>query len=129
MEGTVPISGSDEIFLDGLAFPVRAGFSGTIGGSVVWQGAFSSSVPGVLVQWKWSAAVYTNFTSDYNTLAVKASHQNACGLDGTEHAGTPERTDASTGESFKAFVIGGARGGGSNFTGSWSGTQAVSIGS
>ena len=125
---TIPVSGSDEIFLDGLAFPIPAGFSGTVGGSVVWQGSFSSSVPGVSVQWKWGAAVYSNFTTDYNVLAVKASHQNACGLDASDHAGTPEGTDPSTGELFKAFVIGGATGGGgSNFTGSWSGTQAVAV--
>jgi hypothetical protein len=125
---TVPIAGSDEIFLDGLAFPLPAGFSGTIGGSVVWQGSFSSNVPGITVQWKWGAAVYTHFTTDYNALQVKASHQNACGVNNSDHAGTPEGTDTSTGESFKGFVIGGARGGGgSNFTGSWSGTQAVSV--
>jgi hypothetical protein len=36
----------------------------------------------------------------------------------SDHAGTPE--------SFKAFVTGGARGGGgSNYTGSWSGTDGV----
>jgi len=70
------------------------------------------------VQWKWGAAVYTYFTTDYNALQVKASHQNACGVNNSDHAGTPEGTDTSTGESFKGFVIGGARGGGgSNFTG------------
>lgn len=125
---TVPISGSDEIFLDGLAFPVPAGFSGKIDGSVVWNGNFSSSAPGITVQWKWGAAVYTNFTTDYNALAVKASHTNACGVNNSDHAGTPEGTDSSTGRPFKGFVIGGARGGGgSNFTGSWSGTVAVHV--
>ena len=125
---TVPISGSDEIFLDGLAFQLPAGFSGKIGGSVVWNGDFSSNVSGVTVQWKWGAAVYTHFTTDYNALHVKASHQNACGMNNSDHAGTPEGTDASTGQSFKGFVIGGARGGGgSNFTGSWSGTVAVKV--
>ena len=125
---TVPISGGDEIFLDGLAFQLPASFSGTVKGSVVWNGDFSSNVPGVTVQWKWGAAVYTNFTTDYNALNVKASHQNACGMNNSDHAGTPEGTDSSTGERFKGFVIGGARGGGgSNFTGSWSGTQAVKV--
>lgn len=125
---TVPIAGSDEIFLDGLAFQLPAGFSGTVKGSVVWNGDFSSNVPGVTVQWKWGAAVYTHFTTDYNALQVKASHQNACGVNNSDHAGTPEGTDSSTGQSFKGFVIGGARGGGgSNFTGSWSGTQAVHV--
>jgi len=125
---TVPIGGSDEIFLDGLAYQLAAGFSGTVHGSVVWNGDFSSNVPGVTVQWKWGAAVYTHFTTDYNALNVKASHQNACGMNNSDHAGTPEGTDSSTGQSFKGFVIGGARGGGgSNFTGSWSGTQSVRV--
>jgi hypothetical protein len=125
---TVPIGGSDEIFLDGLAYQLAAGFSGTIHGSVVWNGNFSRNVPGVTVQWKWGAAVYTNFTTDYNALNVKASHQNACGMNNSDHAGTPEGTDTSTGRPFKGFVIGGARGGGgSNFTGSWSGTQSVKV--
>jgi hypothetical protein len=42
---TVPISGSDEIFLTGLAFPVTSGLPGG-GISPVWSGIFSSSVPG-----------------------------------------------------------------------------------
>jgi len=85
-------------------------------------------VPGVSVKWKWGAAVYSTFSADYNALAVKATHQNACGITNGDHAGTPEGTDTSSGEPFKKFVIGGARGGGgSNFTGSWSGTTAVQL--
>jgi len=125
---TVPLSGSDEIFLSGLALPVPAGFSGTVKGAVIWNGTFSSNVPGVSVKWKWGAAVYSTFSADYNALAVKATHQNACGITNGDHAGTPEGTDTSSGEPFKKFVIGGARGGGgSNFTGSWSGTTAVQL--
>jgi len=47
---------------------------------------------------------------------VKPTHTNACLYNDSEHAGTPENK--------KQFVTGGARGGGgSNFTGSWSGTD------
>jgi hypothetical protein len=123
---TVPVSGDDEIFLSGLAFPVPASF-GKVNGNVDWQGSFSSNVPGVSVQWKWGAAVYSSFTTDYNALSVKASHHNPCTGGSADHAGTPEGV-ASSGESFKRFVIGGARGGGgANFTGSWSGTAHVTI--
>ena len=91
---------------------------------MVWNGDFSSNVTGVSVQWKWGAAVYTHFTTDYNALNFMASHQNACGMNNSDHAGTPEGTDTSTGQPFKGFVIVGARGGGgSNFTGSWTGPK------
>jgi hypothetical protein len=115
---TVPISGSDEIFLTGLAFKVPAG--GLPGGinPVTWQGTFDSNKHGVSISWKWGAAVYTNFSTNNNALMVKPTHSNSCGISNSDHAGTPE--------AFKAFVIGGATGGGgSNFTGSWSGTQSV----
>jgi hypothetical protein len=115
---TVPLSGSDEIFLSGLAYPVSpAGLPGGIK-NVTWSGKFLSSTPGLSFQWKWGAAVYSSFSTDYNSLGVKPTHQNACAFNNGDHAGTPEN--------FKKSVIGGATGGGgSNFTGSWSGTATV----
>jgi len=120
---TVPVSGSDEIFLTGRAFAVPAGFAnvgGKVNGSVIWQGTFGSDNEGLSASWKWGAAVYTTFSTDYNTMQILPAHGNSCSSGGGDHAGTPE--------AFKQFVVGGARGGGgSNFTGSWSGTQNVSI--
>jgi hypothetical protein len=116
----VPLSGSDEIFLDGLAYPVPSG--GLPGGinPIVWTGNFSSNASGLSIQWKWGAAVYTQFSTDYNAIGVKPSHTNACAYNNSDHAGTPEN--------FKNYVIGGARGGGgSNWTGSWSGTVQVQM--
>jgi hypothetical protein len=122
---TVPVSGSDEIFLTGRAFAVPASFAnvgGKVNGSVIWQGTLGSDTEGVAVSWKWGAAVYSAFNTDYNALQILPAHGNSCSSGGGDHAGTPE--------AFKQFVIGGARGGGgSNFTGSWSGTQDVSINS
>ena len=116
---TVPLAGSDEIFLTGLAFPVPLGFS-RVNGPVTWLGTFTSATPGISVAWKWGAAVYKTFSSDYNVLGIKPTHTLACPYNNSDHAGTPE--------AFKAFVIGGARGGGgSNWTGSWSGTAGVSV--
>ena len=89
---TVPISGSDEIFLSGLGFPVPASFAtvnGKVSGNVAWTGTFGSNTPGISMQWKWGAAVYTCFPSDYNLLNVKPTHQNACNLNNGDHAGTP----------------------------------------
>ena len=119
-ETTVPLAGSDEILLDGLAYQVPpAGLPGGIN-PVVWEGDFSSNVSGLSIQWKWGAAVYTQFSTDYNALGVKVTHQNDCTYNNGDHAGTPEN--------FKQYVIGGARGGGgSNWTGSWSGTVPVTM--
>jgi hypothetical protein len=123
---TVPVNGDDEILLSGLAVPVPA--TGAPGGlDVSWTGSFNDvGAPGLSIQWKWGAAAYTSFPTDYNSLAVKAGHQTACGKPNGDHAGTPEGVNNSD-QSWKQFVTGGARGGGgSNWTGSWSGTQSVS---
>jgi hypothetical protein len=126
---TVPVSGDDEIFLTGLAWPVPSG--GLPGGAnpVNFSGTYSAetSAPGLSIQMKWGAAAYSSFTTDYNALQVKAGHQTACGLNNGDHAGTPEGVNSSN-TPWKHFVIGGARGGGgSNFTGSWSGTLSINI--
>ena len=122
---TVPVKGDDEIFLSGLA--VHVPFSGMPGGNdVSWTGTFSTNgASGVSIDWKWGAAVYSTFTTDYNALAVKSGHHTACGQNNGDHAGTPEGINNNN-QPWKQFVRGGARGGGgSNWTGSWSGTQAV----
>ena len=126
---TVPISGDDEIFLTGVAWPVPSG--GLPGGAnpVNFNGTYSSetSAPGLSIEMKWGAAAYSSFTTDYNALQVKAGHKTACGLSNGDHAGTPEGQDNSN-TPWKKYVVGGARGGGgSNFTGSWSGTLNINI--
>ena len=120
---TVPLSGlSGNVFLDGVAFqaPPPSGFPGGIK-QVTWQGTFFSLTPGIKVQWQWAASVYhnANFGADYNLLGVKpVDDSNASLYFNSDHAGTPEN--------FKTDVEGGARGGGgSNFTGSYSGTAAT----
>ena len=81
---------------------------------------FFSLTPGLKVQWQWAASVYHNatFAADYNLLGVKPVDDNHTSLYlNSDHAGTPEN--------FKSDVTGGARGGGgSNFTGSYSGTAS-----
>jgi hypothetical protein len=126
----VPLAGSDEIFLSGLAFPVPSSFalaSGRVQGAVTWNGNFSADVAGITIGWKWSAAVYKVFSTDYNALGVKPQHTNTCLYNNSDHAGTPEGIDPTSGLPFKKFVVGGARGGGgSDWTGSWSGTSWLS---
>jgi hypothetical protein len=118
-------------FLSGLGFLVPSTLAGGIQ-NVTWSGYFFTNTQGVTLNWKWAAAVYTALplTSgviDYNALRVKpvddtktSSYQNS------DHAGTLEGT-LSGGATIKSKVIGGATGGGgSNFTGSYSGTKKVS---
>jgi len=119
----VPPSGlAGNVFLTGVALqaPTPGGFPGGIK-DVTWQGMFFSLTPGLKIQWQWAAAVYrnANFATDYNALGVKPVDDNkASAYLNSDHAGTPEN--------FKSDVTGGARGGGgSNFTGSYSGTAAV----
>ena len=115
---TAPASLSGNVFLDGVAFQAVGGLPGGIK-NVTWAGEFSTDTPGVKVNWQWAAAVYSQFGTGNNSLGVKpvddsglSSYQNS------DHAGTPEI--------FKSFVTGGARGGGgSNYTGSYSGTATV----
>ena len=113
------LAGND--FLAGLTFGVPS--SGLPGGikNVVWQATFSSSTSGLTVNWQWGAAAYTNFSTMYNDLGVKPVDDNkASKYKNSDHAGTPE--------DFKAFVVGGATGGGgSNFTGSYSGTGSCAL--
>jgi hypothetical protein len=126
---TVPISGDDEVFLTGLAWPVPSG--GLPGGAnpVNFSGTYSSenNAPGLSIQMQWSAAAYSSFTTDYNALQIKAGHQTACGPSNGDHSGTPEGVDNSN-TPWKKHLVGGPRGGGgSNFTGSWSGTLNINI--
>lgn len=114
----VPLSFDKNVFLSGLAFPVSAQLPGGIN-PVTWSGSFSTSKPGVTLSWKWAAAVYTQFTTNSNAIGVKPVDGDKLNpYKNSDHAGTPEN--------YKGYVTGGARGGGgSNFTGSYSGTKSV----
>lgn len=117
-ETTVPSSlASKNIFISGFALPVGMALPGGID-PVSWSIVMLSDTDQVEMQWKWAAAVYTNFGA-HGALQVKP-------IDGdkfnpyanSDHAGTPEN--------FKNSVTGGARGGGgSNYTGSYSGTKTI----
>lgn len=122
---TVPLKGDDEIFLSGRSFRVSASFASTgkIKGPVVWQGTFGSDVPNLTIQWKWGAAFYRFFfgSDGYNNLDIKPSHKNSCNTGKDDHSGTPQN------QAVKDKVIeSGRTTSGSEWTGSWSGTIAVS---
>ena len=115
---TVPLSYSGNSFLDGLGVQFPAGLGKGIN-PVSWTADFTTDVVGGSFQWQWAAADYSSFSNDNNALGVKPVDSNTLSSYlNSDHAGTPE--------AFKAFVTGGARGGGgSNFTGSYSATVAV----
>jgi hypothetical protein len=118
---SAPAQVSGNVFLSGVSFQVPA--SGIAGGSaktITWQGDFWSNTPGLKLNWQWSAAVYTNLSSDPAALGVKPTDTATAQYANSDHAGTPEN--------YKTFVIGGARGGGgSNFTGSYSATGSLGL--
>jgi len=119
---TVPSSGlAGNSLLDGTQFIVPAG--GLPGGiqNVKWQASFSTDTSGISMQWQWAAAVYTSFNTNYSGLGVKPVDDNkASQYQNSDHAGTPEN--------YKTHVTGGAAGGGgSNYTGSYSGTASLSV--
>src|SRR5262249_37193413 len=115
---TVPSNVGGNTWLDGVALALPGGLPGGTN-PVSWAADFTTDTAGVSVNWQWSAAVYTNFGSDYNALSVKPVDSNSLSAyQNSDHAGTPE--------AFKSCVVGGARGGGgSNFTGSYSATGSV----
>ena len=115
---TVPSGIGGNTFFSALSYLVPANIPGGLN-PVTWSGTITSDTPGVTICWQWAAAVYTTFSSDNNALGVKPVDDSKASIyKNSDHAGTPEN--------FKQFVIGGARGGGgSNYTGSYSGTACV----
>lgn len=124
----VPASGlAGNVFLDGAELMLPNGLPGGIK-NVIWSAAFSSDTPGISLNWQWAAATYTSLGAtgggctnngpNLNELEVKPVDDNkASEFKNSDHAGTPE--------GYKSFVTGGATGGGgSNFTGSYSGTRS-----
>src|SRR5260370_25459834 len=74
---TVPLAGSDEIFLTGAVFPVPMGFAngnGKVKGPVTWQGSFSAATQWISVAWKWDPAASNLFNLNYNVPGIKPTH-------------------------------------------------------
>src|SRR5438094_964004 len=103
-ETVIPSSGdAGNAFVTGLGFQVPVDFPGGIK-QVTWTCQLSSDAPGIRIQWKWAAAVYTDFSPDPNSLGVKPVDGDGSVYENANEAGTPEN--------FRRFVIGAARGGG-----------------
>lgn len=101
-------------FMQGVNFTVPLG--GLPGGinPVTWSADFTTDTPGVGLSWKWAAAVYTSGADFTNLNNIGVWSTNSGGI----QPGAPMNESS--------FVTGGARGGGgSNYTGSFSGSAAV----
>jgi hypothetical protein len=116
-ETSIPKSFSGNAFIGAVAWPVPVNLPGGIH-PVTWSAQFQSDAP-ISINWLWAAAVYSNFTSAYDTLGVKPLDDNHLSMwANSDHAGTPEY--------YKSYVVGGARGGGgANYTGSLTATLSV----
>ena len=108
---TVNPTFNNDIFFDGQAIPVDSnlenGGHGNTGSTLSFSSNSSNS--SLSFQWQWSAAVYTSWPGNANAN-IEPVHA-------AQQAGAPLNT------AVEADLIQGPRGGGgSNFTGSWSGT-------
>jgi len=109
---TVNPATSGDIFFDGQAIPVDSNMQNGGHGNTTSTLSFSTnSTDNALdFSWQWSAAVYTSWPGN---AAANIEPVQANGL----HAGAPQNTAVQ-----KTLIQGPRGGGGSNFTGSWSGT-------
>ncbi len=84
--------------------------------AITWKGVWTASKPGVTtLQWKWSAAVYSTFSTDLTALGVKAA-------DGDTTTFYTNNDPAGSPENFKLYVIAGGRGlGNGDYVGTYSG--------
>ncbi len=102
-----------EAFLTGLAWPVAFDLPPKLK-DVTWSGRFTSSAPAEKVEWKWAAAVYSNFAGDYKDLAIKPTNdEKANPYKNKDKPGTPQN--------HKPYVLKGGTGkGGKEYVGHYS---------
>src|SRR5207247_9016770 len=115
---SAPSGGAGDVFMGGVALQLPNGLPGGIK-NVTWSASFWSDTPGITVNWKWAAADYKNFGTDYNFLNVKpVDNKDFSAYHNGDQSGTPE--------AFKTSVTAGATGGGgTNYTGNFTGAKAV----
>lgn len=72
----MPKDAGENYFAGGLSFKVPAsGFPGGIS-PVIWDAQFGSNAEGLDIDWRWAAAVYTNFTQEYEALNIDIKADN-----------------------------------------------------
>jgi len=118
---SIPWDLDDNSFLTGMPWRVPSTGLPADVEPVTVCGTFASDVASVDIGWRWAAAAYSSFPSDFNALGVKPMD-----TDFDNPGGTTNHDLAGTPESFKQYVIAGARGkGGKNYTGSYSRSAVI----
>lgn len=118
---------SKEPLFDALPYTVPEPFIPGDSGPVTWTATFTASRPGVIIDWAWSAAAYSQFGVP-GTLLLKPLSGHLAQAD--PQAGSPDLYDnddpSGTAEKFKQYVIAGAMGNGApQYTGTRSATSSV----
>jgi len=107
-----------ESFLAGVSLPLASALPAGVT-NVSWSARFESNDPQLKVEWKWRAAVYSQFTDNYTEMTVNAQTNTQPSSSGP--AGTPRN--------FKTYVRPGGTGNGSdNYVGNPSPAQTVPLG-
>ena len=107
-----------ESFLAGVSLPLAAPLPAGIT-NVTWSARFESSDPQLKVEWKWGAAVYSQFTDTYAEMTVNAQAATQSASSGP--AGTPQN--------FKTYLRpGGTGNGGNNFVGNSTSAENIPLG-
>lgn len=110
-ETVVPRIFSDDIFMNGLAYRVPVNFPGNIS-NVKWTANINIDKPNTSLSWRWSAAVYTNFTTTGNVKPKPVS-----GILWDAYFNFDE---AGTTQNYEQYLVSGARNSGrSNDQGSY----------
>ena len=100
---TAPPSVTGNYFISGYSHKVPATILRNLS-SITWKGIWIADKAGVTsLDWKWAAAVYSNFNIDCSILGVKP-------IDDVSGSIYPNSDSAGTPENFKLFVAAGARG-------------------
>jgi hypothetical protein len=115
---SAPSSGAGDVFMGGVALAAPNGLPGGIK-NVTWSASFWSDTAGITVNWKWAAAAFKSFSTDFNALGVKpVDSQTLSVYHNGDQSGTPE--------GYRAFVVSGATGGGgNNYTGNFTPGKGV----
>ena len=104
-ETVVPGIFSNDIFMNGLAYRVPVNFPGNIS-NVKWTANITMDKPNTSLNWRWSAAVYTTFTTNAGVKVKPVTGILWDGYFNFDKAGTPQNYDQ--------YLVAGARNSGSS---------------
>lgn len=122
-----PSEVSKEALFDAFRFEAPEAFVPRSSGPVTWTATFAASRPGIVIDWAWSAAVYSQF-GPVGRLQLKPLSGPIAQVE--PQAGPPDLYEnddpAGTAEAYKQYAIAGAMGSGApHYTGSRSDTATV----